>query len=97
MKLHNGKLILNGNEYDNPLDGTILKREYAEGKESPRISFKRIYISRYIFDNKGVQTEYQSCELKLCSNGKVFLDGKEIKDNEEVSSVKEIFNSIKVE
>lgn len=97
MKIENGKLILNGIDFDNPLDNPIFKRNYSEGKDSPRISFRQIWLDRYIIDCKAATSEYQAWALKLCSNGKVYLDEKEIKDKDDVSSVKEIFNQIRIE
>lgn len=97
MKLDGeGKILLNGIGFDNPLDRSPYpKRDYSEGKESARISFRKIWLDRYVKD--GIRTvEYWSCELKLLSNGKAYLDGKEIKDSDDVKTVKEIFENIKV-
>ena len=93
-----GKIKLCGiGGFDNPLDSaTYPKRLYAEGKESARISFRRIWVDRYMFDSCGRFVEYWSCELKLLSNGKCFLDGREIKDKDEIENVNEIFTNLKL-
>ena len=96
MKLTiDGKIVLNGLECDNPLDREPYpKKDFREGKESARISFKSIWIDRYPV--KDGRREYWSCELKILSNGKSFLDGKEIKTAEERGTVDEIFKNLKI-
>ena len=95
MKLTNeGKITLNGLEFDNPLDKDFYpKKDYAEGKESTRISFRSLWLDRYPI--KDGRREYWSCELKLLSNGKPFLDGKEIRSAEDRETVNEIFKNLK--
>lgn len=97
MKLNEKcKVVLNGLDFDNPLDlNPYPKKDYSTGKESARISFRKIWLDRYVTDGQRT-IEYWSCELKLLSNGKAYLDGKEIKDSDEVKTVKEIFDNIKI-
>ena len=101
MKLNEtGKVALNGLDFDNPLDfNPYPKKEYSEGKESARISYRKIWIDRYVRnkDKPNVFSEYWSCELKILSNGKCFLDGKELKQSDDVETVREIFNRLKLE
>lgn len=92
MNVDGGKISLGGFDgFDNPLDRPYPKKDYSEGKESARISYRKIWLDCYSF------SEYWSCELKLLSNGKCFLDGKELKQDDDVKTVKEIFNGLKLE
>ena len=85
-------MVLNGIDFSNPLEtDSYPRKDYSDGKESARISYKRIWLDHY----QGT-TEYWSCELKLLSNGKAFLDGKEIRDASEIASVREIFDNLKI-
>lgn len=100
MKVVGGKISLNGIDgFDNPLDRPYPKKDYSEGKESARISYRKIWIDRYARSEKQPYTfyEYSSCELKLLSNGKCFLDGRELKQKEDVEAVNEIFSNLKLE
>ena len=81
---------------DNPLDRPYPRRDYDEGKVSARISYRRIWLDRYIFDGMR-QVGYWSCELKVLSNGKCYLDGREIKNPDEAKRAREIVDSIKME
>ena len=91
-----GKVRISGLAYDNPLDTEYPKRAYAEGKESARISFRSIWLDRYGRGEDGHVKSYSSEELKLLSNGKVFLDGRELKDESSIETAKEIFKFLKV-
>jgi len=98
MKTNGGKISIGGFDgFDNPLDRPYPKKEYSEGKESARISYRKIWIDRYVRERPDRFSEYWSCELKILSNGKCFLDGKELKQSEDVETVKEIFNGLKLE
>ena len=96
MELREGRVSLGGIDgFDNPLDKPYPKKNYSTGKESARISFRKIWLDRYVTDGQRT-IEYCSCELKLLSNGKAYLDGKEIRDSDEVKTVMEIFDCIKI-
>ena len=100
MKTDGDKISLGGFDgFDNPLDKPYPKNDYSEGKESARISYRKIWIDRYVKSkNKpNIFSEYWSCELKILSNGKCFLDGKELKQSDDVEAVREIFNELKLE
>ena len=97
MKLTpDGKVTIGGREYDNPLDRSPYpKKDYSEGMASARISFKSIWIDSYPLNHRG-EREFWSCEMRLLSNGKAFIDNKEIKSADDVETVKEIFKNLKV-
>lgn len=97
MKIDGEKISIGGLDgFDNPLDRPYPKKDYSEGKESARISYRKIWIDRYV-KSRDNSNEYWSCELKILSNGKCFLDGKELKQNDDVETVKEIFDGLKLE
>lgn len=97
MTLNHGLLEIGGMAgFGNPLDSPYPRKQYAEGKESARISFKSIWIDRYIRGEDGHMKEFQSCQLKLLSNGKAYLDGKELKDEKDRKSASEIFTNLKL-
>ena len=90
MKTEGGKISLGGVAgFDNPLDYPYPKKNYSEGKESARISYRRIWLDRY------ADGEYGSWELKLLSNGKAFLDGVELRKGDDMDTVNEIFAGLK--
>ena len=98
MKLTStGKVSFNGAEYDNPLDfQPYPKRNYLEGKESARVSFRRIWIDGYTLSPDGEGNEsYYSSELKVLSNGKATLDGRELK-GDELANAREIFDNLQI-
>lgn len=98
MKTDGGKISLGGLDgFDNPLDIPYQKKLYSDGKESARISYRKIWLDRYVRDcrDSNAISEYWSCELKILSNGKCFLDGRELKKKEDVDAVNEIFNGLK--
>ena len=100
MKIVGGKISLVGIDgFDNPLDAPYPKKDYSEGKESARVSFRRIWLDRYVWSREkpNTFTEYWSCELKLLSNGKCLLDGREMKSPDDISATKEIFSNLVVE
>ena len=98
MKLIKGKLVLNGIAFDNPIDRFPLpKREYREWKETERTSYKAIWLDRYVEDEHFNQIGYESWELKKSNRNKFFLDDKEIKNQDEIESCIEIFNSLKID
>ena len=68
MKVIGGKISLNGIDgFDNPLDKPYPKKDYSEGKESARITYRKIWIDRYVRnkDKPNIFSEYWSCELKI--------------------------------
>lgn len=97
MKTDNhGKVVLMGIRFDNPLDGdgTYPKRNHKTGKESARISFESFCLDTYVTDGMNVKS-YGSYELKLLSNGKAYLDGREFKDSDEISTVNSLFEGMR--
>ena len=97
MKTADGKITLRGiGGFDNPLDSPYPKKDYSEGMESKRISYKSILLDRRIRNDRGDIVECWFCVLKLLSNGKCFLDGRELTQKEDVSTVNEIFSNLKL-
>lgn len=93
------KIHLNGVDYDNPLDWMPLKKrngEYKEWQESPRISFRSIWLDHYTYDPKNSSIVYEAQILKISNRGKCFIGDEEIKKTEEIELVKEIFANLKV-
>lgn len=100
MKTVNGKIAFSGyGDFFNPLDSPYPKKDYSEGKESARISYKKIWIDGYNYsaDKPNQPSDFFSSELKMLSNGKCFIDGREIKRNDEIENVREIFKNISLE
>lgn len=98
MKLDCDTVSIGGIDgFDNPLISLPYpKKDYAEGKKSARISFRSIWLNRYGRDANGRLVEFRSCNLELLSNGKCFLDGKELKRKEDIDTAKEIFTALKI-
>lgn len=94
MSIKNGKLILDGVVYESPLDEPYDKRKYKEWKETQKTSFRSIWLDQYIYNNSE-SVYYASLELKISNRNKVFLDGKELKNEDDVKSVIDVFNNIK--
>ena len=91
-----GRIVLMGIRFDNPLDGdgTYPKRNYKQGKESARISFESFYLDSYVTDGVSVKA-YGSYELKALSNGRMFIDGRELKDEAEIETAKSLFDGLR--
>jgi len=101
MTIRDGKLILDGIEYENPLDNLPLRKrngEYAEWKEGERTSFRSIWLDRYLYEKeKNCPSSFESHELKISNRGKCFIDDRELKKSEDISAVKEIFSQLRIE
>lgn len=92
MRLLGDGLTIGGlSGFDNPLDrGDYPKKDYSEGKVSKRISYRKIWLDRYAEDG------YGSYSLEILSNGKCFLEGRELKQENDVKTVREIFDNLKI-
>lgn len=91
----NGKVGLSGLEFDNPLDQLpIPKREFREFNEGIRTKIKEIWVERYIPETNGIGIERQS--LQMTNRGVCFLDGKQLKDKDNIEKTKYIFDNLQV-
>lgn len=97
MKLENAsrKVCIGGIEYDNPLDGNpIPKREYREFREGARTTIKEIWLERYVYEGGCVHIE-RDC-LRMTNRGVCTLEGRQLKDREDIERVKAVFEGLKV-
>ena len=83
--------------FDNPLARPLTRKEYAEGNVSSRVSYRAVWLDLYERGEDGHLSGYRSCELRMCSNGKCTLDGRELKSPEDLKKVKAIFLALKTE
>ena len=91
----NRKVCIGGVEYDNPLDGNpIPKRDFREFREGARTTVKEIWLERYLWDGNCVHVE-RSC-LQMTNRGVCSLDGRQLKNSDDIEKVKAIFGGLKV-